>query len=61
MCGRFVGFNDIIAGRAIRQLETPSSLVSEETYETLCLLHTGLVYRKVITTVDNRALFNYDV
>lgn len=34
ICGRFVSYDDLDSGAAIRQLDTPDSDYSTETYET---------------------------
>lgn len=36
VCGRFVNYKDLIAGRAYRTLLTPDSEFTCEEYETLC-------------------------
>jgi hypothetical protein len=39
ICGRIIGFTDLMAGRAHRALLTPDSEFSAETFETLCAKH----------------------
>lgn len=38
VCGRFIAFEDFDRG-AVRQLVTPDSAYTRETYETLCIEH----------------------
>jgi hypothetical protein len=35
-CGRFIAYDDIIAGKATHIMKTPDSDVSYETWESLC-------------------------
>lgn len=35
-CGHFIAFNDILTGTAIHRIVTPESLVTHESFETLC-------------------------
>ena len=39
VCGRFVGFDDIDCGKAVRKLDTPDSHFTHETWTTLCPDH----------------------
>jgi len=38
-CGRFLRYDDLESGIAIRRLTLPDSEFSVETYETLCPIH----------------------
>jgi hypothetical protein len=38
-CGKFVSYQDILDGKATHILVTPESLVTRETFETLCRKH----------------------
>jgi hypothetical protein len=38
-CGKFIAFDDFISGTAIHKLDTPESLVTNETFVTLCKDH----------------------
>jgi hypothetical protein len=38
-CGRFIAYDDIIAGKATHIIKTPDSDVSYETWESLCREH----------------------
>ena len=40
-CGRFIPLQDFADGEASRELVTPDSLVTRETFETLCKLHSA--------------------
>ena len=39
ICGRFISFADIENGWAVRELDTPDTHFTPETYETLCREH----------------------
>lgn len=39
VCGKFIPYKDFDKGVAIRRLETPDSIYTKETYETLCKEH----------------------
>ena len=38
-CGKFIAYEDFVDGKATRELVTPESLYSHETYLTLCKEH----------------------
>jgi hypothetical protein len=40
VCGRFIPYRDIEAGKAVHRMITPDSDVSYESFETLCAEHT---------------------
>lgn len=39
VCGRFISYEDLTTGAALRELETPDTHFSRETYITLCPEH----------------------
>jgi hypothetical protein len=47
VCGRYIGYADLHAGRAVRRLLTPDSHLTREEYETLCRDHAPQVSSKV--------------
>lgn len=38
-CGRFIAWDDLVAGLAYRELDTPDSHFTAESYTTLCKKH----------------------
>jgi hypothetical protein len=40
-CGKFIPYDDFVKGKASHRIVTPESLVTYETYETLCKKHRG--------------------
>jgi len=39
VCGRYIPLKDLVSGLASRELLTPSSEYTKETFETLCKTH----------------------
>lgn len=39
VCGKFISFDDLASGRARREMVTPDTAFTAETYETLCAKH----------------------
>lgn len=39
VCGRFIGYRDLVSGEAYRRLDTPDSEFTAETYVTRCRIH----------------------
>jgi hypothetical protein len=39
VCGKFISFDDIATGKAVRKMVTPDSEFTDEEYETLCSEH----------------------
>lgn len=42
VCGRFIAYEDVLSGKAIRRMDTPDSHVSSESWTNLCPTHNTL-------------------
>lgn len=49
-CGKFIAYEDFAEGEAVRTLEAPSSLFTDETYTTLCKVCSEKDRKNCLTT-----------